>query len=424
VEDASGTNGFANGVNTTNEYSFDGNGNLTADLNKNYTSILYNYLNLPKRVGTATAGQYISYIYDAAGAKLAKISTTGTFTYYAGNFVYSGSSLSYIIHEEGHIEPSGAYKYYLKDHPGSVRLVVNTTGTGGTIERQTDYYPFGMTIAEYNGSVVDYGYNGKELQDDLINIKKLDWYDYGARFYDPQIGRFHTQDRFAEKYLDFTPYQYGANNPLRFIDINGDSIFIFVDNHRYLYSNGQIYTYSGLDKKNNPIYSEYTPDKGSYLAGMQSSLTDLQFLTETGSELVSYFSGDNHAYINNCTNGNGIDLDAQSTSNPINIGPELTGAEVPSTSGVQQNPLWIDIGHELAHRQDRLENGANVSQPWITVNGDVKARETEKYATYIENRMKKEFGLPLRTHYIMLLPQKTGYEPSRIIDANGNSLFY
>ena len=47
--------------------------------------------------------------------------------------------------------------------------------------------------------------------------------------YDPQIGRFHTQDRFAEKYSNFSPYQYGANNPILFIDVNGDSLDVAND---------------------------------------------------------------------------------------------------------------------------------------------------------------------------------------------------
>jgi RHS repeat-associated protein len=74
---------------------------------------------------------------------------------------------------------------------------------------------------EYSLSANKYLYNSKELQDDKMISEALNWFDYGARFYDPQIGRFSTQDRFAEKYFDFTPYQYGANNPILFIDVNG-----------------------------------------------------------------------------------------------------------------------------------------------------------------------------------------------------------
>ena len=63
-------------------------------------------------------------------------------------------------------------------------------------------------------------YNGK------WDVEKLDWYDYGARMYDPSLGRFFTQDAYAEKYLDWTPYQYAGNNPTLFIDVNGDSLAI------------------------------------------------------------------------------------------------------------------------------------------------------------------------------------------------------
>jgi len=49
----------------------------------------------------------------------------------------------------------------------------------------------------------------------------MNWYDYGARFYDPQIARFHSVDPLAELYYHITPYRYGLNNPMRFVDAFG-----------------------------------------------------------------------------------------------------------------------------------------------------------------------------------------------------------
>jgi RHS repeat-associated protein len=61
-------------------------------------------------------------------------------------------------------------------------------------------------------------YNGKEKVDDLA----LNWLDYGARNYDARLGRFWSVDGRAEKYLSFSPYHYCANNPLRFLDVDGN----------------------------------------------------------------------------------------------------------------------------------------------------------------------------------------------------------
>jgi len=51
-------------------------------------------------------------------------------------------------------------------------------------------------------------------------------YEYGWRQYDAAIGRFQKIDRFAEKYNPISPYSYGANNPIKYVDIMGDSLRI------------------------------------------------------------------------------------------------------------------------------------------------------------------------------------------------------
>ncbi len=174
----------------------------------------------------------IDYLYDAAGTMLQKIISsdraTGLTTDYSGPFVYEDSKLAFIQTSEGRIVPdhdSYAYEYFLKDHLGNTRVVFNEQGEE---LQDNSYYPFGgiMEGLNYTAGLVPenkYLYNGKEFQDDF----GLDWYDYGARMYDAQLGRWHVVDNKAEKYSSYTPYAYAINNPIIFLDPDGNDIVIY-----------------------------------------------------------------------------------------------------------------------------------------------------------------------------------------------------
>ena len=215
---AYGTNtAFVNGASVAGEYAYDANGNLTKDLNKGITDIQYNVLNLPSTVSFSD-GSTITYTYGADGTKLRtvhKIGSTTTTTDYCGNVIYENGTQKLLLTEEGYINLAGTqqYHYYLKDHQGNNRVVINQSGT---VEETNHYYPFGGVFGTA-GNTQPYKYNGKELD----TKKGLNWYDYGARHYDAALGRFTTNDPLAEKYYSMSPYTYCADNPVKFIDPNG-----------------------------------------------------------------------------------------------------------------------------------------------------------------------------------------------------------
>ncbi|WP_339610485.1 DUF6443 domain-containing protein, partial [uncultured Planktosalinus sp.] len=250
----------------TAEYTYDANGNLKSDTGKNIVNISYNHLNLPVTITILDENQqggYISYVYDATGVKLSKtftptgINPNGIETQYAGNFIYEKSitgevTLHFFGQPEGYVIPvegsdrsvkgfdagsgtttysSYSYVFQYKDHLGNVRLSYSDSDLNGTIDPTTEilsesnYYPFGLLQKGYNNVVSSnanstaekYKFGGKELQSEF----GVEMYDFGARNYDPALGRWMNIDPLAEQMRRHSPYNYAFDNPVYFIDPDG-----------------------------------------------------------------------------------------------------------------------------------------------------------------------------------------------------------
>ena len=195
-------------------------------------------------------------------------------------FFYKSEQLLHIAHEEGRALKLGdyfRYEFNLTDHLGNVRVSFSDTDYDGALEAaegevfQVDqYYPFGMRMGGLSyqaGTENRYRYNGKEFHQEL----GLGLYDYGARMYDPAIARWNGVDVQSEKYLSFSPFSYVANNPVKFIDPNGEEIWIDTGNGlRVQYRNGELYDEDG---------NIYTAEEGSFAA---NTLIALNHIVEAG----------------------------------------------------------------------------------------------------------------------------------------------
>ena len=107
------------------------------------------------------------------------------------------------------------FHFFVRDHQGSVTAVIGRESA----EQLTRYYPFGglMTQDCMGEGVSADKYTGKRLD----RMHGLDWYDFGARQYDPVYGRFAGIDPLCEKYPHLSPYAYCGNDPVNFVDPTG-----------------------------------------------------------------------------------------------------------------------------------------------------------------------------------------------------------
>ncbi len=266
IADASNNMNGYEGGNGLIEY--DANGNMTKMPDKGISNIVYNHLNLPKEI---VQTNNTKYYYRADGVKTKKIFTlnnsagsTPTTSEYLDGFQYVTRSaeiaqafkstdeatmdaktagqeetfvsrideanavpqpqtmmvLSFFPTAEGFYDVENSkYIWQYKDHLGNVRLSYSQDSAGALeIVDRNDFYPFGMNFVGYysvfdaQGSLFNYKYNGKELQE-------TGFYDYGWRQYASDIGRWIQLDPLVEDTED--PYAYVLNNPIKLNDPDG-----------------------------------------------------------------------------------------------------------------------------------------------------------------------------------------------------------
>ena len=231
-------------------YTYDYSGNMKTDGSRNTTLSYFPSLNLPNSIDFSSNNK-IFYYYTPDGNKLVKrvYSTDGqtsseNTTHYIGNIVYQEGKLLYIITEEGRLMAFGEgnerkfiNEYSIRDHLGNTRVAFMGSSLGGSIDvvQRTNYYPFGLVMNPGTNNINSnpsysknkYLYNGKEIQDDKLNGAFFGMYDYGARFYDAQIGRWHSVDPKAQRYIDISVFGYCANNPIKFKDPNGKELVYY-----------------------------------------------------------------------------------------------------------------------------------------------------------------------------------------------------
>ena len=212
--------------------------------------------------------------FTAGGEKTKTTGAAGTREYLAG-FEFTNGALSTYQFGDGRLvfRPQTAevgYQYYLKDHLGNVMLTIEdkdgdgkvslndadtAPGAEEVVQREL-YYPFGMSVgqgwwehapATADVTAQDYRYNGKELDASY----GLNWYFYGARMYDPAVGRFTGVDPIADQFAFVSVYNYAENRVPNGIDLWG---LQYVDASEAFFhiSSGQTWAYtrrlqSGID---------------------------------------------------------------------------------------------------------------------------------------------------------------------------------
>ena len=291
--------------------------------------------------------------------------------------------------------------FYHGDHLGSASWI--TDYTGAPIQ-YIHYAPYGELIANQQMIGYDerYKFTGKERDAET-------GYDYfGARYLWGDAGTWLSVDRFANKYPGLSPYAYCAWNPVRNIDIHGDSIFIVQGKNNLLYKDGKLY---------NSDNTLYTGKVSRYTKSVMQAFENISATAE-GNAMISELQNSTNNFSIRRGESNkfkaanpmaAANLDEIKKVNPHassnGSGGYIYWNPYSTCGGLNENgntyrPAYIGLAHEFIHARDANNGGLFPSEVYGSYtpiyDGVLKC---EWRAVYFENIIRSQAGLPLRTYY-------------------------